>query len=104
MQSLWNGCGLLMLAKLRQLECVQGFVHLMNNFLETLGKIMEFLLPSQSAISRNGQQPVPVYAQSDLMKKRALRRRWTSRDLSHTGRTRHLNPSNRPFPWSPFSE
>ncbi len=104
MQSLRNGCGFLVLVKLRQLDYAQGAVHLMNNFLETLGKIMEFLLPSRSAISGNGQQLIPVHAQSDLMHMRAFRRRWTSRDLSHTGRTRHLNPSNRPSTWSPFSE
>ena len=103
-QMLRNGYGFLMLVELGQLECAQGFVHLMNNFLETLGKIMEFLLPSRSAISGSGQQLIPVHAQSNLMQQRALRRRWTSRDLSHTGRTCHLNPSNRPFPWSPFSE
>ena len=48
MQSLRNGCGFLMLEKLRQLECAQGFVHLMYNLLEMLGKVMEFMLLSGS--------------------------------------------------------
>ena len=53
MQSPRNGCGFLMLAKLRQLERAEGFVHFMYNlcnFLEMLGKVMEFMLPSWSAV------------------------------------------------------
>ncbi|MCI0427524.1 MAG: hypothetical protein L0Z46_05875 [Nitrospiraceae bacterium] len=99
-----NGCGFLMLAKLRQLECAQGFVHLMYNLLEMLGKVMEFMLPSGSAVYGNGQRLLPVRALSPLMRMRAYRRRWTSWDLSCTGRTRHINPAWHPSPWSPFSE
>lgn len=93
-----------MLAKMRQLECAQGFVHLMYNLLEMLGKVMEFMLPSGSAVCGNGQRLFPVRALNSLMLMRAYRRRWTSSDLSRTGRTRHLNPARHPSPWSPFSE
>lgn len=73
-----------MLAKLRQSECAQGFVHLMYDFLEMLGKVMEFMLPPGSAVCGNGQQLFPVRARSPLMRMSAHRRRWTSRDLSRT--------------------
>lgn len=104
MQSPRNGCGFLMLAKLRELECAQGFVHLMYNLLEMLGKVMEFMLPSGSTVCGNGQRLLPVRALNPLMRTRAYRRRWTSWDLSRTGRTRYLNPARHPSPWSPFSE
>lgn len=104
MQSPWNGCEFLMLAKLRQFEYVQGFLHLMYNLLERLGKVMEFMLPSGSAVCGNGQRLLPVRVLNPLMRMRAYRRRWTSWDLSRTGRTRHLNPARQPSPWSPFSE
>ncbi len=104
MQSPRNGCGFLMLAKLTQVECAQGFVHLMYNLLEMLGKFMEFMLPSGSATCRDGQRLLPVRAMNPLKRMRAYRRRWTSWDLSRTGRTRHLNPARCPSPWSPFSE
>jgi hypothetical protein len=93
-----------MLAKLRQLEYAQGFVHLMYNLLEMLGKIIEFKLPSGSAVCGNGQRLFPIRALSPLMRMREYRRRWPSSDLSRTGRTRHLNPARHPSPWSPFSE
>ena len=93
-----------MLAKLRQSECAQGFVHLMYDFLEMLGKVMEFMLPPGSAVCGNGQQLFPVRARSPLMRMSAHRRRWTSRDLSRTGCARYLNPASYSFPWSPFSE
>ena len=99
-----NGCGFLMLAKLRQLECIQGFVHLMYNLVEMLGKVMEFMLPSGSAVCGNGQRLLPVRALNPLMRMRAYRRRWILWDLSRTGRTHFLNPAMHPFPWSPFSE
>src|SRR6202795_5050021 len=99
-----NGCGFLMLAKLTQIECAQGFVHLMYNLLEMSGKVMEFMLPSGSATCRDGQRLLPVRALNPLKRMRAYRRRWTSWDLSRTGRTRHLNPARCPAPWSPFSE
>jgi hypothetical protein len=92
-----------MLAKLRKLECAQGFVHLMYNLLEMLGKVMEFMLPSGSTISGSGQQLVPVRALNPLMQMGA-RRRWTSWNLSYTGRTRYLDPARHPSPWSPFSD
>ena len=66
-----------MLEKLRQLECAQGFVHLMYNRLEMLGKVMEFMLPSGSAVCRNGQRLFPVRALNPLKRMRAYRRRWT---------------------------
>ncbi len=107
MQSPRNGCGFLMLAKLRQLDCAQGVVHLMYNlcnFLEMLGKVMEFMLPSESAVYGNSQRLLPARALNPFMRMRVYRRRWTSWDLSRTGRTRHLNPARHPSPWSPFSE
>jgi len=104
MQLLRNGCGFLMLAKLMQIECAQGFVHLMYNLWEMLGKVMEFMLSSESAGCGEGQRLLPVRALNPLMRMRAYRRRWTSWDLSRTGRTRHLNPARCPSPWSPFSE
>ena len=93
-----------MLAKLRQSECAQGFVHLMYDFLEMFGKVMEFMLPPGSAVCGNGQQLFPVRARSPLMRMSAYRRRWTSRDLSRTGCARYLKPARYSFPWSPFSE
>ena len=94
-----------MLAKLRQLvECVQGFVHLMYNFLEMLGEVIEIMLPSKSVVYGNGQRLLPVRMLTPLMRMRVYRRRWTSWDLSRTGHTRHLNPAKHPSPWSPYSE
>ena len=88
-----------MLAEMRGLvECAQGFVHLMYNLLEVLGKVMEFILPSGSAGCGNGQRLLPVRALNPLMRMRAYQRRWTSWDLSRTGRTRHLSPARYPFP------
>jgi hypothetical protein len=94
-----------MLEKLRQLECAQGFVHLMYNLLEMLGKIVEFMLLSGSVVCGNGQRLLPVRTLNPLiMQMRAYRRRWISWDLSSTGRIRYLNSARRPSPWSPFSE
>ena len=93
-----------MLAKLRQLEHAQGFVHLIYNLLEMLGKAMESMLPSRSAVYGNGPRLLPVRALNPLMRMRVYRRRGTPKDLSSTGRTRHLNPARQPSPWSPFSE
>lgn len=93
-----------MLAKLRQLECVQGFVQVMYNLVEILGKVVEFMLPSGSAVCGNSRQLLPVHAQNPLMQVRAYRHRWTSWDLSRTGRTRHLDPAGHPFPRNPYSE
>ena len=98
MQSTRNGCGFLMLAKLRQLECAQGFVHLMRNLLELLGEVTEFMLPSGSTVCGNGQRLLPVRALNPFMRTRVYRRRWTSWDLSRTGRTRYLNPARHPSP------
>ena len=64
-----------MLAKLTQVECAQGFVHLMYNLLEMLGKFMEFMLPSGSATCRDGQRLLPVRALNPLKRMRAYRRR-----------------------------
>ena len=99
-----NGCGFLMLAKLRQLEWAQGFVHLMYNLLEQLDRVIEFMLPSNSIACRNGQQLLPVRAMTPLMQMRAYQRRWTSRGFSRTGRTRYLNPPNRPSPRISFPQ
>ncbi len=85
MQSPRNGCGFLMLAKLRQLECAQGFVHLMYNLVEMLDKVMEFMLPPGSAVCGNGQRLLRVRALNPLMRMRGYRRIW-------------------PSPWSPYSE
>ncbi len=94
-----------MLAKLRQLvECVQGFVHLMYNFLEMLGEVKEIMLPSKSAVYGNSQRLLPVRMLNPLMRMSVYRRRWTSWDLNRTGHTRHLNPAKHPSPWSPYSE
>jgi hypothetical protein len=94
-----------MLAKLRQLvECVQGFVHLMYNFLEMLGEVIEIMLPSRGAICGNSQRLLPVRMMNPLLQMKAYRGRWTSWDLSRTGHTRHLNPARRPSPWSLYSE
>ena len=94
-----------MLAKLRHLvECVQGFVHLMYNFLEMLGEVIEIMLPSRSAVYGNSQRLLPVRTMNPLMQMNAYRRRWTSWDLSRTGHTRHLNPARHPSLWSPYSE
>ncbi len=94
-----------MLAKLRQLvECVQGFVHLMYNFLEMLGEIIEIMLPSKSAVYGNSPRLLPVRTLNPLTRMSVYRRRWTSWDLSRIGHTRHLNPAKHPSPWSPYSE
>jgi hypothetical protein len=85
-----------MLAKLRQLECAQGFVHLTYKLLEMVGKVMEFMLPSGSAVCGNGQRLLPVRALNPLMRTRAYRRRWTSWDLSRTGRTRYPSKASIP--------
>jgi hypothetical protein len=92
-----------MLAKLRHLECAQGFVHLMYNLLEMLGKVMEFMLPSGSTVSGSGQRLIPVRTLNPLMQMGA-RRRWASWNLSYRGRTRYLDPAKHPSPWSPFSD
>ena len=104
MQSQRNGCRFLMLAKLSQLECAQGFIHLMYNLVEMLGQVMEFMIPSRGAVWGNSRQLLPVRTQSPLMQMRAYRRRWISRDISSTERTSHLNPARRPLPWSSYSE
>jgi len=93
-----------MLAKLRQLECAQGFVHLMYNLLNMLDKVMEFMLPSRSAVYGNGPWLLPVRALNPLMRMRVYRGRWTSNGLFSTGRTHHLNPARHSSPWSLFSE
>ena len=104
MQSLRNRCGFLMLVKLRQIECVQGFVLLMYNFLEMLGKFMEFLLPSDNAVHGDSLRLFPVRALDPLNRMRGWQRGGTSWDLSGTGRTRSLKPSRSSSPWSPFPE
>ncbi len=93
-----------MLAKLGQLECAQGFVLLMFNFLEMLGKFMEFMLPLGSAVYGNSLRLLPVRALNPLMRMRVYRRSWISWDLPRTRRTRYLNPAMRPSAWSPFSD
>ena len=93
-----------MLAKLRQLESAQGFVHLMYDFLEMLGKVMEFMLPPGSAVCGNGQQLFPVRALSPLKRMSVHRRRWTSRAPSRTGCARYLNLARNPSPWTPSSD
>jgi hypothetical protein len=93
-----------MLAKLRQLECAQGFVHLMYKFLEMLGKFTELMLPSGGTVYGDSEQLVPIRTQNSLRQMRVCRRRGTLVDLSRSGRTRHLNPARHPFPWSPYSE
>ena len=93
-----------MLAKLRQLEWAQGFVLLMYNFLEKLGKVMEFVLLFGSAVYGNSLHLLPVRALNPPIRVRGYQRRGTSRDLSGRGRARHLNPARRPSLWSPFSE
>ncbi len=93
-----------MLAKLRQLECALGFVLLMYNLLEMLGKVMEFMLPPGSAVGGNSLRLLPVPALNPLMRLRGHRRRGTSWALSRTGRTHQLNPARCPSPWSPFPE
>jgi len=87
-----------MLAKLTQIECAQGFVHLMYNLLEMSGKVMEFMLPSGSATCRDGQRLLPVRALNPLKRVRAYRRRWTSWDLSRTGRTQSSQSSKVSIP------
>jgi len=99
-----NGCGFLMLAELRQLECAQGFVHLMYNLLEILGTVIEFMLPPRSVVCGNGQQLLPVRAMTPLMQMRVYQRRWTSRGFSRTGRTRYLNPPSGPSPRISFPQ
>ena len=93
-----------MLAKLRKLECTQGFVHLMYKFLVMLGKFMELMLPSGGAVGGGSERMVPVRTGGSLMRMRMYRRQGISVDLSRSGRTRHLNPARHPFPWSPYSE
>ena len=93
-----------MLAKLRQLECAQGFVLLMYNLLELLGKVMAFMMPPGSAVYGNSLRLLPVRALNPLKRLRGYRRRWTSWDMPRTGRTRYLNPARYPSPWSPSSE
>jgi hypothetical protein len=90
--------------KLRQLECAQGFVHLMYNLLEMLDKVMEFILPSGRAVCGNSQELLPVRTLNPLIRMRPYRRRRTSWDLSRTGQTSHLNLARHPFPSSPYSE
>jgi hypothetical protein len=92
-----------MLAKLGQLECAQGFVLLMYNFLEMLGKFMEFM-PLGSAVYGNSHRLLPVRALNPLMRMRVYRGIWTSWDLPRTRRTRYLNPAMRSSAWSPFSD
>jgi hypothetical protein len=48
----------------RQLENAQGFVHFTYNHLEMFGKVMEFMLPSGSAICANGQRLFMVAPES----------------------------------------
>ena len=98
MQSQRNGCGLLMLAKLRQLERAQGFIYCMCNLSEMLGKVTEFVLPSGNAVCGNSQRLLPVRALNPLIRMRLDRRRWASRVLSRSGRTWHLNPARHPSP------
>src|SRR5256885_15477989 len=94
-----DGCGFSMLAKLRQLECAQGFVHLMYNLLEMLGKAMEFMLPSGSAVwYGNGQRRPPICAPDPLLRVREQRGRGTSWDPPRTRRTRPLHPGKHPSP------
>jgi hypothetical protein len=93
-----------MLVKLRQLECAQGFVHLMHNLLEMLDKVMEFILPSGRSVCGNSQELLPVRILNPLIQTRPYRRRGASWDLSSTGQTRHLNPTRHPFPSSSYSE
>jgi hypothetical protein len=94
-----------MLEKFRQLECAQGFVHLMYNLLEMLGRVMEFMLLSGGVLCGNGLRLLPVRTLNPLiMQRRIYRRRWISWDVSSAGRTRYLNPARRSSPWSPFSE
>src|SRR5438046_2424032 len=100
-----DGCGISMLAKLRQLECAQGFAQIMYNLLEMLGKAMEFMLPSGSAVwCGDGQRRPPICALNPLMRMREHRGRWTSWDLPCTGRSRHLNTARHPSLSSPLSE
>src|SRR5207237_8153071 len=97
-----DGCGFSMLAKLRQLECAQGFAHLMYNLLEMLGKAMEFMLTSGSAVwCGDGQRRPPICALNPLMRMRAHRGRSTSWDLPWTRRTRHLSPAQIPCHCTP---
>jgi len=93
-----------MLAKLRQFESTQGFIHLMYKFLEMLGKFMELMLPSRGTVYGDSERLVPVRTQNSLMRMRVYRRQGISVDLSRLGRTKHPNPARHPFPWSPYSE
>lgn len=104
MQSSRNGCGFSMLAKLGQLDCAEGFVHLMYTFLEMLDKIMEFMLPSGNEVYGNGLGLLPVRSLNSLMRVRGYRRSGASWNLSRTGRTRQLNPARYSSPWGQFSE
>lgn len=98
MQSQRNGCGFLILVRLRQLECARGFVHLMYNLVEILDKAMEFILSSGSAVCGNSQELLPVRILNPLIQTRPYRRRGASWDLSSTGQTRHLNPNKASIP------
>lgn len=88
----------LMFAKLRKLESVQWFVHLMHNLLETLVRVMEFMLLPGGAVWGIGQPLLLVRAPNALNRARAYRSRWPSWDLSRNGRTYHLNLAGYPSP------
>jgi hypothetical protein len=94
----------MMLVKLRQLECAQGFVHLMYILLKMLDKVMEFIMLSGRAVCGSSQELLPVRTLNPLIRMRLYRRRWTSWDLSRTGLTSHLNPLSHPFQSNPYSE
>ena len=93
-----------MLVKLRQLECVIGFIYFMYSLLEMFGKVMEFMWPSRSAVWGNSQQLLPVRALNLPLRRVPYRRRRASWELSRTRHTKHLNPAQPPFPSSPYSE
>jgi hypothetical protein len=88
-----------MLAKLLQIKCAQGFVHLMYDFLEMLGRIMKFMLPSSAC--GNGQRLLPVYAVPSRPDE-SVSMQMGFVGFVRTGRTRHLNPARHLFPWSPL--
>ena len=104
MLSLRNGCGFLKLAKLRQLECAQGFIYFMYNLLEMLGKVMEFIWPSRSAVWGDSPQLLPVRAPNPLIQRSLYQRRWASQEVSRIAHTHHLNPARPAFPSSPYPE
>ncbi len=93
-----------MLAKFMQLKCAQGFLYFMYNLLEMLGKVMEFMWPSRSAVWGNSQQLVPVRALNPPLRRISHRRQGATWEPSRTGHTRHLNPAKPPFPSNPYSE